>query len=113
MDQNDFCIDFTKFIEDTAIDEDTARDLYKIFAEELLEQRDCFVDAFQNRDYLKMGKIIHNIKGISGSYMAFPLNIIAKNIDILIKNELYQDLYTECEDFERIVGKTIETIEAF
>lgn len=63
-------VDFAKFEKETGLDDSTVKDLYEGFLQELLEEKDKLLRQLSCKDYQSLYKTTHNIKGISGSYMA-------------------------------------------
>ncbi|TYQ16679.1 UNVERIFIED_CONTAM: HPt (histidine-containing phosphotransfer) domain-containing protein [Acetivibrio alkalicellulosi] len=88
MSQSKQVIDFDSFVKDVDVDNETMRDLYETFLEEILQERENLKSCLLQNDYTCAGKIIHNIKGISGSYKANELYEIAKNLDLKFKNKI-------------------------
>ncbi|HEX2946063.1 MAG TPA: hypothetical protein VHT96_08910 [Clostridia bacterium] len=66
-------VDFAKFQNETGIDDDMAKELYDGFLQELLEEKDKLLLQLADKDYANLYKTVHNIKGISGSYMAMDV----------------------------------------
>ncbi|MDQ2084922.1 Hpt domain-containing protein [Herbivorax sp. ANBcel31] len=80
-------IDFDSFIDDAGIDRETMKELYEVFLEEVLEEKEKLQYYFFHDNNQMMKKTIHNIKGISGSYKAYEIYDIAKELDEKLKNE--------------------------
>ena len=63
-------VDFEKFKNETGLDDPTLKELYEGFLQELLDEKDKLLRQLSRKDYENIYKTVHNIKGISGSYMA-------------------------------------------
>lgn len=92
-----------EFIEEMSIEEDTAKDLYFVFIEEMIEECEKLLSGMNNKDIDKIKKSVHNIKGVSGSFKAvkvFELSSIINeqfksNYNIVIEaiiNELIKEI---------------------
>lgn len=63
-------VDFERFKAETGLGDYDVKELYKGFLDELLEEKEKLQGQLMNDDFEKMEKTVHNIKGISSSYMA-------------------------------------------
>jgi hypothetical protein len=63
-------VDFERFKEETGLVDYDVKELYKGFIEELLAEKEKLRLQLGQYDFEKMARTVHNIKGISGSYMA-------------------------------------------
>jgi hypothetical protein len=63
-------VDFEKFKTETGLEDYDVKELYKGFMDELLDAKDKLLAQLDKDDFEKMEKTVHNIKGISSSYMA-------------------------------------------
>jgi FOG: HPt domain len=86
------CIDYDEFMQETGIDNDEIRELYGVFMEELLQEKEKLKTQLGVKDYLKLEKTVHNIKGISGSYKARLIFEPAKLIDLDLKGGAYGNI---------------------
>lgn len=85
MADNTFSVDFDEFRKETGLEEDTVKDLYQGFLEELLEEKEKLLVQVQDREYVRLGRTVHNIKGISSSYQAQTVFRHAQELDSLLK----------------------------
>lgn len=110
-----FCsVDFDEFICEMGIDKDTAKELYQVFRDELLDQKSSFLEAYEVKDFQKLQKIIHNIKGISGSYKAGHIYSTAQNIDLILKEKKFNDDSVKLlNELVNIMGETVSVINNF
>lgn len=103
-------VDYQEFMDETGIDKETARELYTIFLEELLDQKEGACSAMVDSDFEGLGKIIHNIKGISASYKAWPVHATAKRIDEQLKQGKQNNLVNELDELVNIIDQTGNSI---
>lgn len=73
-------VDFERFKLETGLEEYDVKELYKGFLDELLEEKDKLRSQLDNADYEKMAKTVHNMKGISSSYMAD--DVFARSLEL-------------------------------
>lgn len=78
-------VNYSEFISETGIDEETSKELYEVFMEELLQEKEKLINRYSSQEYEKLGRTVHNIKGISASYKAHPVYEMARLIDMSIK----------------------------
>ncbi len=84
------CVDFERFKTETGLEDYDVKELYKGFLEELLEEREKLKAQFANGDLEKMSRTVHNIKGISSSYMADEVFLRARELGgVLSGNDIH------------------------
>ena len=86
-------VDYGAFMTETGIDEDTLIEIYEVFRDELLGEKEKLPACLSRNDYVKLGKIVHNIKGISGSYKAGKVFVQASLIDLDLKEGKYEGIH--------------------
>ena len=67
---NSLPVDFEKFKLETNLEDTQIKELYSGFLEELIGEKDKLLAQLDQSSYEMMHKTVHNIKGISSSYMA-------------------------------------------
>ncbi len=102
---NNSSVDFEKFKVETDLDDTTLKELYKGFLEELLEEKEKILIQFQNKDFASLAKTVHNIKGITSSYMAVKAFTQSIELDLLLKKGKLEDLGVS---LNRLVDEIIE-----
>lgn len=85
-------VDFEAFKVEIGLEEDQLQELYIGYMEELLEEREKLNTQFVNGELIKLGKTVHNIKGISGSYRAEQVFEVAKELDARIKESKMDEM---------------------
>lgn len=63
-------VDVKRFKTETGLEDSDVKELYKGFVVELLEELEKLQVQLSKDDFEKMARTVHNIKGISSSYMA-------------------------------------------
>lgn len=80
-------VDFEKFQSETGLDDPSLKELYEGFLQELLEEKDKLLRQLSGKDYTNLYKTVHNIKGISGSYMAISVFDRSSELNARLKAE--------------------------
>lgn len=105
-------VDINKFRDEIEVDNDTLKELYKIFIEELNQQKNLMRVQIESMELEELKKTIHNIKGISGNYKALKVwDLSSKVYDELRdggKNE--SDLNNSIKKIENSIEDTIDEI---
>lgn len=99
-------VDFNKFKIGTGLDDSTLKELYQGFLEELLEEKEKLLSQFQNKEFGGLAKTVHNIKGITSSYMAEKAFAQSGELDLLLKKGIKEDLEVS---LNRLIDEIIET----
>ena len=66
-------IDYTSFMEETEIDIETAKELYRSFLQDLELQRSLLQKNMEENHLTGVLEVTHGIKGIAGTYHAWQL----------------------------------------
>ncbi len=90
--QTDRLVDYDAFMRETGIGEDDLKELYGVFLEELLREKDRLLMHLADKDYDSLRKTVHNVKGISGSYKANVVFEKAGQIGLDIKNGRFETI---------------------
>ena len=106
----DKIIDYQAFIDETGLDENTIKELYQVFHDEILAEKEKLVNSYSQNDLLKLGKTVHNIKGISGSFKAGHVFEQACSIDLDIKNRKFQGMGDSLETFSKSIDCAVMDI---
>ena len=99
-------VDFDKFKRETNLDDATLKELYQGFLEELLEEKEKLLMQLMNKEYDRLAKTAHNIKGISSSYMAANVYAQSIELDTLLKNRKTEEIESSVN---KLVNDIIET----
>lgn len=103
-------VSYDGFIQETGIDEETSKELYEVFVEELLQEKEKLIAQHLVKDYEKLGRTVHNVKGVSGSYKAHFVYESAKVIDLCIKGREYEGVEQEFDGLIKAIGNAIDDI---
>lgn len=79
-------VDIISFKEDLGVDYDTLKDLYMVFVEELIQEREKVNSHVVLQEVELLRKSVHNIKGIASSYRTELVFESARNLDFKLKN---------------------------
>lgn len=104
-------IDFKAFMDETGIDEELLVTLYQTFLEEITEENDNMINAYQNNDYDELTKIIHNIKGVLGSYRVTIAYDKATHLNSLVKQKEFNKLDLLIKDLSFEISRAVKEIE--
>ncbi|MGE5627240.1 MAG: Hpt domain-containing protein [Solirubrobacterales bacterium] len=105
-------VDINKFRDEIEVDNDTLKELYKIFIEELNQQKNLMRVQIESMELEELKKTIHNIKGISGNYKALKVwDLSSKVYDELRDGEKNEsDLNNSIKKIENSIEDTIDEI---
>jgi HPt (histidine-containing phosphotransfer) domain-containing protein len=92
MDKQVVTVDIEAFKADTGLEDSIVKELYGVFLKELCEEKDELLTNLGRQDYDKLARVIHNIKGISGSYMLSGIAEFSKNLDTKLKEKSFEDI---------------------
>lgn len=81
-----------KFIEETGLPLGECAELYTVFLKELHDECDALQSAMQEENLELSGRIVHNIKGITGNYKMEALHQIAVELDLCYKKQRTADI---------------------
>ena len=97
-------VDIQAFKKDVGLDEETLKEMYLIFSDELNQEKGALHRNLSLGLYSELAKTIHNIKGISSGYRAHRVYDHAKQSEAKLS----------CQDYENIdkyIGNLTEVIE--
>lgn len=108
-------VDFEKFKSETHLEDSEIRELYSGFLEELIGEKAKLRAQLDESSYEKMYKTVHNIKGISSSYMvesvyklSVELSRVLSGIDrervVDATNRLVQAIVKAADEIYRFCG---------
>jgi HPt (histidine-containing phosphotransfer) domain-containing protein len=121
MDSTPFRYDIESLAHDMEVD---IASLSGLYFEYFLEMKDCIYKsrkACETKEWEKLGRVIHNIKGISNSLNINDIYVIASQLDNELNNHIYDnaviiinkvnDLFYICEkDIKRFFKQKDITI---
>lgn len=84
--------DIDAFKAETGLEDSIVKELYSVFLEELQAQMQELLSELGRKDYDRIQKTIHNIKGISGSYMLPEVSEISKDLDAKLKQKNLENI---------------------
>jgi HPt (histidine-containing phosphotransfer) domain-containing protein len=85
-------VDFEAFKNETGLDDDLDKELYLGFLEEISDEKEKILTQLAVKDYKELAKTVHNVKGVSGSYMSMFVYEYAKILDTMIKERKIEDI---------------------
>ena len=85
-------VDFEAFKKETGLDDELVKELYIGFLEEISDEKEKICAQLAARELEKLAKTVHNIKGVSGSYMSMYVYEYAKELDAKIKESRLEDI---------------------
>lgn len=105
-------VDINKFRDEIEVDDDTLKELYQVFIEELNQQKHLMKEQIRTMEIEELKKTLHNIKGISGNYKASKVwDLSSRVYDELrtgTKNQI--DLNNSISNIESSIEDTINEI---
>lgn len=110
MGENNKTVDVEAFMAETGLDEETAKELYTGFIEEINEEREKLFSKFSTSDFSRLARTVHNIKGISGSYRLQNVFKQAQEIDASLKKNETGGVETAVERLENYIEEAVAEI---
>jgi len=103
-------VDIDVFNKDIGLDYETLKELYLVFVEEINQEKEAVNNQLTLREFEKLRKSIHNVKGIASNYRAQYVFENAKKIDLKLNNEDYENLSSYISDFSKAIEEAEEEI---
>jgi HPt (histidine-containing phosphotransfer) domain-containing protein len=103
-------VDVKAFMDEMGLDGSLAEELYKVFVDELRQETDKLTECILKADQKSYAAIIHNIKGIAGSYKANKLHHMATDIDATVKSMDLTGAFNQVFDLRSAIKETIDEI---
>ena len=94
MNNTNGAVDFEKFKLETSLEEETVKELYQGFLEEILEEKDKLLLQYAAGEYDRLSRTVHNIKGISSSYMTAAVYKRSMELDARLKDKNTEEIGT-------------------
>jgi len=94
MDENPFRYDIKGLAADMEVDLQVLSSLYSEFFHEMKLNIEESKSLCINEDWMKLQRVIHNIKGISACLNVNDLYTISHKLDIELKNQKYENIFT-------------------
>ncbi|KGK85755.1 hypothetical protein DP73_18210 [Desulfosporosinus sp. HMP52] len=106
-------VDIIGFKEDLGLDCDTLKDLYTVFVEELIQERER-VNSHVILDEVELiRKSVHNIKGIASSYRTELVFESAKDLDFKLKHRDFEELSSFVADLNKRIDEAVKEIRLY
>ena len=112
MSDNVSLVDFNKFRTEIGVDDETLKELYEFFLEELIQQKENMKVQIEIEE---VKKILHNIKGISGNYKVIKVYELSSKVydELRIKGKDYSELNYMINKIEKLIDEAINEIKEF
>lgn len=112
MSDNVSLVDFNKFRAEIGVDDETLKELYAFFLEELIQQKENMKVQIEIEE---VKKILHNIKGISGNYKVIKVYELSSKVydELRIKGKYYSELNYMINKIEKLIDEAINEIKEF
>lgn len=106
-------VDIQEFQEEMEVDIEMAQELYEVFIEELLTEKETLLPYFRRGEIIDLENTMHNIKGISGSYRAWAVFKMAEEIYEQLKNRDIENMEDMLIRFRDLINETIKEIKKY
>jgi len=115
MGENVSVVDFNKFRNELEIDDETLKELYTVFLDELIMQKYYMKTQIEKRELDELKKTMHNIKGISGNYRVNKVWELSSRIydDLKIEGRSNNELNYLINKIEKLIDEAIDKINEF
>lgn len=98
---------------ETGLDKDVIKELYQVFLDELLAEKEKLINYLSEKDFIKLGKTVHNIKGISGSFKTGQVFEQASLIDRDTKNGKFEGIGNSLADLTNLIDRAVMDIKRY
>lgn len=106
-------IDYTAFMAETGLDRDAIKELYQVFHDEMLEEKEKLLCCFSGNDFEMLGKTVHNVKGISGSFKAGQVYEQATLMGFDIRKGKFEDIGSRLANLTQSIDCAIREIKKY
>lgn len=106
-------VDIIGFKEDLGLDYDTLKDLYMVFVEELIQEREKVNSHLILHEVEIIRKSVHNIKGIASSYRAILVFESARDLDVKLKLQDFEELNSFVEDLNKRIDEAVKELKIY
>lgn len=115
MSDNVSLVDFNKFRTEIGVDDETLKELYEFFLQELIQQKENMKVQIEKEEIKEVKKILHNIKGISGNYKAIKVYELSSKVydELRVKGKDYSELNYMINKIEKLIDEAINEIKEF
>lgn len=103
-------VDIEAFKEDVGLDYQTLKELYMTFIEELQSEKEAVNKHLTINEVGNLRKAVHNIKGIASSYRTKRVFEQAKNLDVKLKFEDFNDLNNYVRELNQGIEEAVREI---
>jgi len=113
MDENPFRYDIKSLADDMEVGLQTLSTLYSEFFHEMklnIEESKALCD---NKDWLKLERVIHNIKGISACLNINDIYSISQKLDLELKLKKYENAFTDIISISNLFNSSETDIKNF
>lgn len=115
MSKGSYLVDFYKLKEEMEVDDETLKELYEIFRDELIQQRGYMKVQIEEENIEELKKTMHNLKSLSGNCRANELFELSSAVydDLRIKGKEYDELNQMINKIEKLIDETINEVNRF
>lgn len=113
MNEKSKVVDIEAFKSETGLDDEQLKELYIGFMEEVSDEKEKLLVSLKEKDYVKLAGIVHNIKGISGSYMAQNVFSQAAELNARLKGKKTGDIEPEAANLIKDIIEAVGEISRY
>jgi len=101
------------FKKDVGLDYDTLKELYMVFVDEIKSEKEVVNRHLALGEIGDLRKAIHNIKGIASSYRAPYIFEHARNLDVKLKLQDFNDIKSYVLDLNERIDDAVREINQY
>lgn len=107
-------VDIEAFQADTGVDDrETLKELYSVFLEEMSQEREKLLAMLSIGNFADLAKVIHNIKGVSGSYKANGIFDVSAEFNMRLKTNNLENADTWTREVVNAISSAIDEINEY
>lgn len=107
---DDQVVDFAAFMDETGLDDESLKELYIELLEEIDEESKKLLPLLSEGNFTLLGRVVHNIKGISGSYRLQFVYRQAVELNARMKENKLEGIEAEAERLGILIEEAVVEI---
>jgi len=113
MDGNSFRYNIQGLADDMEVSLEILSSLYSEFFHEMKMNLEESKELSTSKDWWKLERVIHNIKGISSCLYIGDIYDVSQKLDIELKNEAYEHVNSDITTINNLLNSTEKDIREF
>ncbi|WMJ85316.1 Hpt domain-containing protein [Anaerocolumna sp. MB42-C2] len=107
---DEIIVDIYSFRKDAGLDYDTLKELYFIFAEEIIQEKNEINTYLEQNKAEELLPVVHKMKGIASSYRTPVILEIAVGLESKLKNKDFDTLEPVINQLNKAIAQVADAI---